>query len=77
MRRSVSNEESKVDKKNKHRLFWIIFGTIIAVLAAAAFCIPFGINLARRNVDTTTTATSTVATPTTTTLGGKQSFLYL
>jgi len=58
--------------RNKLKLFRIIFGIVIAVLAAAAFCIPFGINLAR-DVDTTTTTavvTSTVATTTTT--SGKQ-----
>jgi flagellar basal body-associated protein FliL len=71
------NEEPKENKKNKYRLFWIIFGIIVAVLAAAAFCIPLGINLAQ-NVGTTTTtttttttaaATSTVVIPTTTTNG--------
>jgi flagellar basal body-associated protein FliL len=68
------NEEPKENKKNKYRLFWIIFGIIVAALAAAAFCIPLGINLAQ-NVGTTTTtttaaaATSTVVIPTTTTNG--------
>jgi flagellar basal body-associated protein FliL len=77
MRPSVSNEESRVNKKNKHRLLWIISGIIIVVFAAAAFGIPFGINLAR-NGDATTTTTAvtstiaTAATSTVTTTSGKQ-----
>jgi ABC-type dipeptide/oligopeptide/nickel transport system permease component len=71
MQVSVWDEEPRVNNKTKHRLFWIMFGIVISILAAAAFCIPLGISLAR-NVDTaTTTQTATVATATlvTTTTG--------
>jgi flagellar basal body-associated protein FliL len=60
-----------VNKKNKLRLFLILSGIIIFVLAAAAFGIPFGINLARNGDATTTTATAATSAVATTTTSGK------
>ncbi len=58
MPKSVWNEIPIKNNKNKCKLFWIIFGIVISVLAAAAFCIPLGVILARK-VDTTTTVATT------------------
>lgn len=46
-------------KKNRHLCFWITVGIIIAILAAAAICIPLEINLARNGGSITTTTTTT------------------
>ncbi len=76
MQVSVWDEEPIENNKNKRRLFWLIVGIVISVLAVAAFCVPLGVGLAR-NVDmatttapTTTRVITTVTTtaPTTTTV---------
>ena len=53
---SVKRREKK---KNRHLCFWIVFGIIILILAAAAICIPLGISLVRNAGSNTTQTTTT------------------
>ncbi len=62
MQVSAWDEEPRENNKNKHRLFWIICGIAISVLAAAAICIPLGVTLARQVDTATTSITATIVT---------------